>query len=73
MFIPIWLMYYLGNFGGYSIGKNLALYLLAYYVVRVCDNMLGQVIGIMAGSFVLTVLAYHLIKRIPVVRKIIGI
>ena len=30
LFIPVWLMYYLGNFGGYSIGKNLALYLLGY-------------------------------------------
>ena len=31
--IPIWLMYYLGNFGGFSIGKNLALYLAGYYVL----------------------------------------
>lgn len=34
LFIPIWLMYYLGNFGGYSIGKNLALYLVGYYVLN---------------------------------------
>lgn len=33
LFIPIWLMYYLGNFGGFSIGKNLALYLTGYYVL----------------------------------------
>lgn len=33
LFIPIWLMYYLGNFGGYSIGKNLALYLIGYYLL----------------------------------------
>lgn len=158
LFIPIWLMYYVGNFGGFSIGKDLALYLigyyvlsnddvmdrveknirwmagiciagtitlavwyykyshygdlwinyigwntilvllvlgrrflnrrtrfteyfnkasypiyilhqsvlvvLAYYVVRVCDNMAGQVFGICVGSFVLTVLAYHLVKVI---------
>ncbi len=31
LFIPVWLMYYLGNFGGFSIGKNLALFLLGYY------------------------------------------
>lgn len=31
LFIPIWLMYYLGNFGGFSMGKNLALYLVGYY------------------------------------------
>ena len=33
IFIPIWIMYYLGNFGGFSIGKNLALYLAGYYVL----------------------------------------
>ncbi len=165
--IPIWLMYYLGNFGGYSIGKNLALYLtgyyvlsndlimeklernikwlailcvigtiasvamyyafsyygdlwvnfigwlsilvllvvgkrnlnkrtgftkyfnqasypiyilhqsilvaLAYYVVQASDVFVVQVFGICIGSFLLTVLAYHLIKWIPVVRKMIGI
>ncbi len=31
LFIPVWLMYYLGNFGGYSIGKYFILYLLGYY------------------------------------------
>ena len=33
LFLPVWLRYYLGHFGGYSIGKNLALYLLGYYVL----------------------------------------
>ncbi len=33
LFIPIWLMYYLGNFGGFSLGKNLALFLIGYYVL----------------------------------------
>lgn len=167
LFIPIWLMYYLGNFGGFSLGKDLALYLigyyvlsnnliierleknikwlaflfvigttasvsmyykfsyygdlwvnfigwisilvllvagkrfldkktrfteyfnsasysiyilhqsilvaLAYYVVRIIDILPAQVLCILAGSFLLTVAAYHLIKLIPVVRKIIGI
>lgn len=167
LFVPVWLMYYLGNFGGFSIGKNLALYLvgyyvlsndfimdklaqnirwltclyvigtvasvsmyymfsyygdlwvnfigwisilvllvvgkkffnrrtsfteyfnsasypiyilhqsilvaLAYYVVRVNDVMLVQVLGICIGSFILTVLAYHLIRLVPVIRKMIGI
>lgn len=167
LFIPVWLMYYVGNFGGFSLGKNLALYLtgyyvlrndlvmekleksikwlaglcmistivsvvlyynfsyygdlwvnyigwnsilvllvlgkkffnktnrftvyfnkasypvyilhqsilvvLAYYVVRMCSSLPVQVIGIMAGSFVLTILAYHFIKKIPVIRKIAGI
>ena len=167
IFIPIWIMYYLGNFGGFSIGKNLALYLagyyvlsneliiekleknikwlgglcmigtivsvtiyykyayygdlwvnfigwltilcliifgkrflnrktrfteyfnkasypiyilhqsilvaLAYYVVRMNDILWVQVFCICIGSFLLTVLAYHLIRWIPVVRKIVGV
>lgn len=167
LFIPIWLMYYLGNFGGYSLGKNLALYLagyyvlsndkvmekleqhikwltvlyivgtvalvalyyrfsyygdlwinyigwntilvllvwakkslnkrtaftvyfnsasypiyilhqsilvvLGYYALQVCDGMTLQVAVICLGSFMLTVAAYHLIKIIPYVRKMVGI
>lgn len=167
LFIPIWLMYYLGNFGGFSLGKNLALYLigyyvlsndlmieklernikwltilcvigtivsvvmyyrfsyygdlwvnfigwisilvlliaakkflntrtgftkyfnkssyaiyilhqtvlvvLAYYVVQISDVLLVQIFCICVGSFLLTVLSYHIIKLIPVVRKMIGI
>ena len=167
LFIPVWLMYYLGNFGGFSIGKNLALYLigyyvlsndsimnkleknmrwlaclcvigtivsvamyyrfsyygdlwvnfigwisilvllvlgkklldertgyteyfneasypiyilhqsilvaLAYYVVQMSDILMIQILGICIGSFLLTVLAYQLIRLIPVVRKMIGI
>lgn len=167
LFIPIWFMYYLGNFGGFSLGKNLALYLigyyvlsndllieklernikwlatlcvmgtimsvalyyclsyygdlwvnfiswisilvllivakrllkkrtglteylnhasypiyilhqsilvaLAYYVVQISDVLLVQVFCICIGSFLLTVLAYHLIKLVPIVRKIIGV
>ncbi len=33
LFLPVWLMYYLGNFGSFSIGKNLMLYLIGYYVL----------------------------------------
>lgn len=167
LFIPVWLMYYLGNFDGFSIGKNLALYLngyyvlsndsimvkleknirwliclcvvgtivsvsmyyklsyygdlwvnfigwisilvllvvgkkffnkrtgftgyfnrasypiyilhqsvlvaLAYYIVQLSDILLVQVFGICIGSFVLTVLAYHVIRLVPGVRKMIGI
>lgn len=166
LFIPIWLMYYLGNFGGFSLGKNLALYLagyyvlsndliierlernirwltglflvgtivsvivyykfsyygdlwvnfigwisilvllvagkrflnrktdfteyfnqasypiyilhqsilvvLAYYIVRANNIFLVQVLCICIGSFLMTVAACHLISRIPVVRKLIG-
>ena len=167
LFVPIWLMYYVGNFGGFSIGKNLFLYLLgyyvlsndllieklernkkwltglcliativsvamyykfsyygdcwvnfigwisililivvgkrflnkdtdftryfnkasypiyilhqsilvtlAYYIVQINDNMFIQVFCIWGGSFLLTLLAYHLVRMIPIVRKLIGI
>lgn len=33
LFVPIWLMYYLGNFGTFSLGKNLALFLIGYYIL----------------------------------------
>lgn len=33
LFLPIWLFYYVGNFSGFSIGKDLALYLAGYYVL----------------------------------------
>lgn len=167
LFVPVWLMYYLGNFGSFSLGKNLVLYLtgyyvlssdavlerleknirwllaacifstsvsvllyyyfsyygdlwinyvgwnvilvllvlgkkflnqptkftkyfnrasypvyilhqsilvaLAYYTVRFFDNMILQAAGICIGSLVLTVLAYELVRRIPVLRRLVGI
>lgn len=42
LFVPIWSMFYLGNFGGYSLGKNLALFLTGYYFLSndaVLDRM----------------------------------
>ena len=42
LFLPIWLAYYLGNFGGYSIGKDLALYLAGYYVLS-SDNLFCRI------------------------------
>ncbi|MDE7273128.1 MAG: acyltransferase family protein [Lachnospiraceae bacterium] len=167
LFIPVWIMYYMGNFGGFSVGKDMALYLLgyyvlsndsvmetleknrkwlavlwgigsaalvilyyqfkyygdlwinfvgwlsilavlvfgkkyldrrsgftdylnrasypvyilhqsilvalAYYVIQICDAFVIQVGLIWIGSFALTIAAYHLVKRIPVVRKMIGV
>ncbi len=32
LFVPVWLFYYIGNFGGFSLGKDFILYLLGYYV-----------------------------------------
>ena len=33
LFLPIWAMYHIGNFGGFSLGKSLTLYLLGYYLL----------------------------------------
>ena len=45
---------------------------LAYYAAQISENFFVQVTGILVGSFLLTVAAYHLIQRIPYVRKIVG-
>lgn len=45
---------------------------LAYYILQANIILLVQVSCICIGSFLLTVAAYHLISRIPVVRKLIG-
>ncbi len=66
LFIPVWLMYYLGNFGGYSIGKYLALFLLGYYVLS-NDSVMGKLeknakwlIGLCAiGTIALVALYYN--------------
>lgn len=33
LFIPICIMYYIGNFGGFSFGRSFALYLIGFYVL----------------------------------------
>ncbi len=66
LFIPIWLMYYLGNFGGFSIGKNLALYLIGYYVIsndvimkKVGKNIKWLVTLCVIGTVALVILYYN--------------
>lgn len=66
LFIPIWLMYYLGNFGGFSIGKNLALYLIGYYVIsndvimkKVEKNIKWFVALCVIGTIALVILYYN--------------
>ncbi len=65
LFIPVWGFYYLGNIGGYSLGKNLILYLLGYYVLgddRVMER-LGKHIrwigGLWGLSELLLIVAYY--------------
>lgn len=33
LFVPVWLFYYVGNIGGFSLGKDLALYLIGFYIL----------------------------------------
>jgi len=66
LFIPVWLMYYLGNFGGYSFGKYFTLYLLGYYLFsneKIIDKMIDYK-SVILGLFCflqlgLTIAYYH--------------
>lgn len=46
---------------------------LAYYVTQVCDDLAAQAFGVCAGSFALTIFAYHVIVKVPIARVMIGI
>lgn len=65
LFLPVWLMYYLGNFGGFSLGKNLALYLLGYYVLsndaimEKLDKNRMWLAGLAAAVTALSVVLYY--------------
>ncbi len=66
LFIPIWLFYYLGNIGGYSLGKYLILYLIGYYIlsedeILSCCKEKRNYLMIMfaAGEIILGVLFYR--------------
>lgn len=66
LFIPVWFMYYIGNFGGYSIGKNMALYLIGYYILagdsamnKLERNIKWMSVLCAAGNIALAVLYYR--------------
>lgn len=66
LFIPVWFMYYVGNFGGYSIGKNMALYLIGYYILaddsamnKLEKNIKWMSVLCAAGNVALAVLYYR--------------
>ena len=46
---------------------------LAYYTVQNLKNFVLQVFCISMGSFMLTILAYHLLKKVPVIKALVGI
>ena len=45
---------------------------LAYYVAREFNNIIVQAVLICVGSLILTIMAYYIISKIPVARKIIA-
>ncbi len=65
LFIPVWLMYYLGNFGGYSFGKYFSLYLLGYYLfsnettIEKLVNHKKIILGLFCLSQFILVVAYY--------------
>ncbi len=66
LFIPVGLMYYLGNFGGFSLGKDWALFLIGYYVLssdmimdKLENNIKGLAVLWFAGTAILVYLYYR--------------
>lgn len=65
LFIPIWLMYYLGNFGGYSLGKDFALYIAGYYVlsndaiIEGLERSIKWLAGICTACTIILIILYY--------------
>ncbi len=65
LFIPVWLMYYIGNFGGYSIGKYFILFLLGYYMFsneKIIDKIVENrrvVLGLFCLFQLMLVIGYY--------------
>lgn len=45
---------------------------LAYYIASIFNNIIVQAAVICMGSLILTIMAYYIINKIPVARKIIA-
>ncbi len=50
-----------------------ALVIIGYYFFININNIVLQIGIIILGSFILTILVYEIINKIPILRKIIGI
>ncbi len=65
LFIPVWLFYYLGNFGGYSLGKYFCLYLLGYYLFnneKIIEKIMYHkyiILGLFSLSQLILVVVYY--------------
>ena len=49
------------------------LVIVGYYSLIITNNIVLQILMIIFGSFIITLLVYEIIKKIPILRKIIGI
>ena len=49
------------------------LVIIGFYTFKMLDNIYLQVCTIIFGSFIVTVVLYEVISKIPVVKKIIGV
>ncbi len=49
------------------------LVIIGYYALNNLNNILLQLIVIIDVSFIITILCYEIIRRIPIIRKVIGI
>lgn len=60
------------SFGIYVLHETL-LVIVGYYVLLLIDNIILQIFIIIFLSFILTMLSYKIISKIPILRKILGI
>lgn len=65
LFIPICFLYYIGNFGGFSLGRSFAFYMLGYYVLsnsqvmETLERKRRWVWGIFAAAQIALIAAYY--------------
>ncbi len=48
------------------------LVMIGYYSLKMIDNMILQIIIIIIGSFIITIISYEIIKKIPILKRFIG-
>ena len=49
------------------------LVIIGYYALMMVDNIVLQICMIIFGSFIVTILVYEIIKKIPILKKMIGV
>lgn len=49
------------------------LVIIGYYSLTIINNTVLQICMIIFGSFIVTILVYEIIKKIPIIKKVIGI